>query len=291
MAHVHGSKIGTSFSVPKVNPATQNLRHNQWPHAKGYLDRSDALQCCDQRAKCEVELRHASWTASKHSEGQLWNAMDSFSKSRNRKSKRRHWTLAENWTWFSLFSLIFYCHYCLAVFVAIAVAVATAVAAAAAESKWCWLQLHCVFCNRCTIGWISPGVTAPLFFLLSFANSPCFTQCLFALMLWCSFPVVVCNAPCPNRHLPNYQRKQKQENQDFLAIIKSKQRQQKVRTQLWTFVYTLLDVSHSWGTRLCVCMHDFDRLFAFSRILTLCLVSMGPRRVAFVVLHTLDTGH
>ena len=115
------------------------------------------------------------------------------------------------------------------------------------------------------------------------------SSCLFALMLWCSFPVVVCNAPCPNRHLPKYQRKQKQENQDFLAIIKSKQRQQKVRTQLWTFVHTLLDVSHCWGTRLCVCMHDFDRLFAFSRILTVCLVSMGPRRVAFVVLSTLDT--
>lgn len=192
MAHVHGSKIGTSFSVPKVNPATQNLRHNQWPHAKGYLDRSDALQCCDQRAKCEVELRHASWTASKHSEGQLWNAMDSFSKSRNRKSKRRHWTLAENWTWFSLFSLIFYCHYCVAVFVAIAVAVATAVAAAAAESKWCWLQLHCVFCNRCTIGWISP-----VSLLLCFSYFPsqipraspsaCLPWCFDALFLsWCA---------------------------------------------------------------------------------------------------------
>lgn len=160
----------------------------------------------------------------------------------------------------------------------------------------CWVEVVLAPAALCFLqsvyNWVNfTSVTAPLFFLLSFANSPCFTQCLFALMLWCSFPVVVCNAPCPNRHLPNYQRKQKQENQDFLAIIKSKQRQQKVRTQLWTFVYTLLDVSHSWGTRLCVCMHDFDRLFAFSRILTLCLVSMGPRRVAFVVLHTLDTGH
>ncbi len=220
MARVHDSKIGTRFSVPKVNPATQNLRHNQWPHAKGYLDRSDALQCYDQQAKCEVELRHASWTASKHldkDKGQQWNAMDSFSRSRNweptvlgiTSPRRRHWTLGENWTWCSLFSLIlilnillFFCCYC----------------SCNCSGCGCWVAvlMHFHLLNFARI-------TALLFFRLSFAPSLVLHPvpvCPDALILF-SCRVEVCNAPCPNRHLPKYQRKQKQQNQDVLATIKS----------------------------------------------------------------------
>ena len=146
--------------------------------------------------------------------------MDSFSRSRNweptvlgiTSPRRRHWTLGENWTWCSLFSFHWFLFSLFCCFLLLL----------QLQLQLLWLRLLSRSADALPLVNFA-RITALLFFLLSFAPSLVLHPmpvCPDALILF-SCRVEACNAPCPNRHLPKYQRKQKQQNQDVLATIKS----------------------------------------------------------------------